>query len=148
LEIALTADMIVAGKNASFALPETSLAIIPGAGGTQRLPRLIGLARAKELIFTARKINADTAYEYGIVQHLVEAGNAENKSIEVALSIAKNGPLAVRASKKSIMEGSDVDLVTGMQIEKSCYGSIIPTNDRLEGLKAFKEKRKPVYSGN
>ncbi len=147
LEIALTADIIVSGENAKFGLPETSLAIIPGAGGTQRLPRLIGQARAKELIFTAKKINAQTAYEYGIVQHLVEAGKAEDKAIEIGTSISNNGPLAIRAAKRSITEGSNVDLKTGLEIEKACYGSIIPTKDRLEGLSAFREKRKPIYNG-
>lgn len=148
LEIALTSDIIVAGKNATFGLPETTLAIIPGAGGTQRLPRLIGTARAKELIFTGKKLNAETAYEYGIVQHVVNVGEAEKKAIEIGQSIAMSGPLAVRAAKISINEGANVDISTGMEIEKTCYGSIIPTKDRLEGLAAFKEKRKPVYSGN
>lgn len=140
--------MIVAGKNAKFGLPETSLAIIPGAGGTQRLPRLIGSAKAKELIFTARKIDAQSAYEYGIVQHVVEAGEAEQKAMDIAEEIARNGPLAVRAAKQSIDEGLNADIRGGMEIEKACYGTIIPTKDRLEGLSAFKEKRKPVYTGN
>jgi methylglutaconyl-CoA hydratase len=147
MEIALTADMIVAGKNAKFGLPETSLAIIPGAGGTQRLPRLIGSARAKELIFTARKIDAQTAYQYGIVQHVVEAGDAEKKAMEIAKEIANNGPLAVRAAKQSINKGTNLDITSAMEVEKTCYGTIIPTDDRLEGLAAFKEKRKPVYKG-
>lgn len=146
-EIALTADVIVAGKNAKFGLPETSLAIIPGAGGTQRLPRLIGSARAKDLIFTGRKIDAQTAHEYGIVQHLVEAGEAESKGIELGKSIAMNGPLAIRAAKRAVNEGINTDITAGMDIEKACYGSIIPTRDRLEGLSAFKEKRKPIYKG-
>lgn len=140
--------MIISGENATFGLPETSLAIIPGAGGTQRLPRLIGAARAKELIFTARKIDAQTAYEYGIVQHIVEKGRAEKKGMEIAYEIVKNGPLALRAAKRSINEGLNVNIREGMEIEKSCYRTILPTNDRLEGLSAFKEKRKPVYRGN
>ena len=119
----------------------------PGAGGTQRLPRLIGTARAKELIFTGKKLDAQTAYEYGIVQHVVNPGEAEKKAIEIAQSIAMSGPLAVRAAKRSINEGTNVDIREGMEIEKACYGSIIPTKDRLEGLSAFKEKRKPVYRG-
>jgi len=148
LEIALTADLIISGENATFGLPETSLAIIPGAGGTQRLPRLIGAARAKELIFTARKIGAQTAYEYGIVQHVVGKGEAEKKGIEIANEIVKNGPLALKAAKRSINEGLDVDIRKGMEIEKVCYATILPSNDRLEGLSAFKEKRRPNYRGN
>lgn len=87
LELALAADLRVAGMNAKFGLPETSLAIIPGAGGTQRLPRLIGVARAKELIFTARRLDASTALEYGLVQHVVESGEAESKAIEYVASL-------------------------------------------------------------
>ncbi len=149
LEIALTADIIIAGENARFGLPETSLAIIPGAGGTQRLPRLIGTSRAKELIYTARKLDAQTSYEYGIVQHITPTGEAYDKAMSIAEEIANNGPLAVRAAKKSIAEGLECNtLMEAMEVEKECYGSIIPTKDRLEGLAAFKEKRKPEYKGH
>ena len=141
--------MIVAGRNAKFGLPETSLAIIPGAGGTQRLPRLIGTAHAKELIYTARKIDAGTALEYGIVQHVTDEGRADEKAILIADEIAKNGPLAVRAAKASIVQGLEIGSISkAMEIERECYARIIPTQDRLEGLAAFKEKRKPKYKGN
>lgn len=147
LEIALTADIIIAGRNALFGLPETSLAIIPGAGGTQRLPRLIGTAQAKELIFTGKKIDSATALEYGLVQYEVDAGGTESKAIEIATQIVSNGPLAIRAAKEAINQGMNTNIENGLEIEKNCYASIIPTNDRLEGLQAFKEKRRPTYKG-
>lgn len=111
------------------------------------MPRLVGTARAKELIFTARKINSHVAHEYGIVQHVVDAGKAEEKGLSIAREICRNGPLAVRAAKKSIVSGTDVPLKEGMDIERTCYQSIIPTSDRLEGLASFREKRNPTYKG-
>ncbi|GMH95003.1 hypothetical protein TrST_g1540 [Triparma strigata] len=147
IEIALACDMRVAGKNAIFGLPETSLAIIPGAGGTQRLPRLIGAARAKELMFTARRINADEAEKYGVVNHTVEAGAAFDKAFEIATEIARNGPIGVRAAKTAVDVGLQTDLTSGMEVERACYAQTIPTADRMEGLNAFREKRKPIYKG-
>ena len=149
LEIALTADLIVAGSNAKFGAPETSLAIIPGAGGTQRLPRLIGTARAKELIYTARKIDAKTAYEYGIAQYVVDAGCAEEQALCIAKEIAQNGPIALRAAKTSINCGIQCPILEdAMEIEKQNYQIVLETKDRLEGLAAFREKRKPKYTGH
>eukprot|EP00591_Stephanopyxis_turris_P006482 CAMPEP_0195506730 /NCGR_PEP_ID=MMETSP0794_2-20130614/301_1 /TAXON_ID=515487 /ORGANISM="Stephanopyxis turris, Strain CCMP 815" /LENGTH=297 /DNA_ID=CAMNT_0040633145 /DNA_START=205 /DNA_END=1099 /DNA_ORIENTATION=- len=148
LEMALAADIRVAGSLARFGLPETSLAIIPGAGGTQRLPRLIGTARAKELIFTGRRIDADTALQYGLIQHKVKAGISLPIALSIAQEIAKNGPLAIRAAKQAIDVGMEAsDLSEGMSIERECYSTIIPTNDRLEGLNAFREGRTAVYTG-
>mmetsp|Transcript_14007 Transcript_14007/g.19158 ORF Transcript_14007/g.19158 Transcript_14007/m.19158 type:complete len:391 (-) Transcript_14007:148-1320(-) len=148
LEIALTADIVVAGKNAKFGLPETGLAIIPGAGGTQRLPRKVGAARAKDLIYTGRRIDADTAYEYGLVQHVVDAGSAEEKALDLAQQIAQKGPLAIRAAKTAINQGFDApNIKAAMEVERQCYQKVIPTSDRLEGLAAFREGRKPVYKG-
>lgn len=148
LELALATDMRIASTNATFGLVETSLSIIPGAGGTVRLPRLIGAARAKELIFTARKFNAEAAAELGIIHHLVEPGNAMLKAFSIAEEIAKNGPLAVRAAKKAIDRGLEATTIgSALKIEKECYASILPTSDRLEGLAAFNERRKPVFQG-
>jgi len=148
LELALAADIRIAGQNAVMGLPETSLAIIPGAGGTQRLPRLIGAARAKELIFTGRRIDATTAAEYGLVQHVVDAGKAEDKALEIAKQIAKNGPLAIRAAKSAIDEGLEADnMANALFVERHHYQRIVPTSDRLEGLAAFREGRTPVYKG-
>mmetsp|Transcript_20440 Transcript_20440/g.40876 ORF Transcript_20440/g.40876 Transcript_20440/m.40876 type:complete len:297 (+) Transcript_20440:166-1056(+) len=147
LEIALSCDMRVAGADALFGLPETSLAIIPGAGGTQRLPRLIGSARAKELMFTARRIGASDAAQYGIVNHAVEAGGAFDKALKIATEISKNGPIGVRCAKTAVDVGMQTDLTSGMEVERACYAQTIPTKDRMEGLEAFREKRKPVYRG-
>ena len=148
LEIALAADLRIASSTAIFGLPETSLAIIPGAGGTQRLSRLIGLARAKELIWTGRRIPAEEAYKYGLVQFVVEPGQATDHAMELAWKIAGNGPIAIRASKEAIDRGMTVlDMKEALEIERRCYAKTLPTQDRLEGLAAFKEGRTPVYKG-
>ena len=163
LEMALAADLRVSGKNASFGLTETSLAIIPGAGGTQRLPRLIGVSRAKDMIFRARRITASTAYDYGLIDYLVNDNDSCSKEEAIALArdISKNGPLAIRAAKCAIDEGIDKSMghfrserkndtsvgINAMEIERKWYSSIIPTEDRLEGLAAFREKRNPTYKG-
>lgn len=147
LELALACDFRIGGGSAVLGLPETSLAIIPGAGGTQRLPRLIGSAKAKELIFTARRLSADQAKDYGVVEYSVDAGSAYSKALELAKEITPNGPVALRMAKEAVSRGMQTDVATGMEIEKNCYAQIIPTKDRLEGIQAFKEKRKPSYTG-
>ena len=146
-ELSLACDFRLAAETASLGLTETSLAIIPGAGGTQRLPRLIGIGRAKELIYTARRISALEAKEYGLVEYVVSADMLEEKTIEIAKRIASNGPIAVRLAKKAISNGIQTDLHTGLQMEKQAYEGVIHTEDRLEGLRAFQEKRKPIYKG-
>ncbi|MBO1627562.1 enoyl-CoA hydratase [Bacillus cereus] len=146
-ELSLACDFRIAAETASLGLTETSLAIIPGAGGTQRLPRLIGIGRAKELIYTARRISANEAKEYGMVEFVVPTNLLEEKAIEIAERIASNGPIAVRLAKEAISNGLQVDLHTGLQMEKLAYEGVIHTKDRLEGLQAFKEKRKPMYKG-
>ncbi|WP_019153083.1 enoyl-CoA hydratase-related protein [Robertmurraya massiliosenegalensis] len=147
LELALACDFRYAVKSAQLGLTEVSWAIIPGAGGTQRLSRLIGVARAKELILTARKIDANTAYELGIVTRVVEREQLISSSIELAEEILKNGPLAVAQAKYAINYGSNVDLKTGLAIESKAYEVIIPTEDRLEALRAFNEGRSPQFKG-
>ncbi|XP_073974540.1 methylglutaconyl-CoA hydratase, mitochondrial [Rhodnius prolixus] len=151
LEMALATDIRVASENAKIGLVETSLAIIPGAGGTQRLPRIIGVARAKELIFTARILSGREAEEFGIVNYCVPT-NEENdgafiKSLQIARLIQKNGPVGVRMSKLAINKGCDTNLNGGCLVEELCYSQVIPTRDRIEGLKAFQEKRQPIYKG-
>lgn len=146
-ELALAADLRIASENARLGLTETSLAIIPGAGGTQRLPRLVGVAKAKELIFTARRINAAEAVQIGLVNEVVAPDKLLARAREVAEEIAGNGPIAVRQAKWAVERGMDVDLATGLRVEEEAYERVIPTNDRLEGLQAFAEKRKPVYRG-
>lgn len=147
LELALACDLRVVGDSASLGLPETSLAIIPGAGGTQRLPRLIGRARAKELIFTARKFGAAEALHYGIADRIAQSGKTLESALELAREILPNGPIALRAAKEAIDRGLDLDRDGGLGIEEACYAKVIPTEDRLEGLAAFKEKRRPIYRG-
>ena len=147
LELALACDLRLVGGSASLGLPETSLAIIPGAGGTQRLPRLIGRARAKELIFTARRFGAAEALRYGIADRITDAGQTLGSALELAREILPNGPIALRAAKEAIDRGLDLDRDGGLGIEEACYAKVIPTDDRLEGLAAFKEKRMPVYRG-
>ncbi|PIC64063.1 enoyl-CoA hydratase [Sporosarcina sp. P13] len=146
-ELALACDIRIAAETATFGLTETSLGIIPGAGGTQRLPRLIGKGRAKELIFTARRVKAAEASEIGLVEYIVAPDQLMDKALAVAGQIAANGPLAVAQAKFAIDHGYDVKLHTGLAIEQTAYEVTIPSKDRLEGLQAFKEKRKPVYTG-
>jgi len=146
-ELALACDLRVASREAHLGLTETGLAIIPGAGGTQRLPRLIGMALAKELIFTARRISAQRAWELGLVNHVVDGENLLTFAQQLAEEIAQNGPIALRQAKLAMDKGMGVDLATGIAIERMAYEVVIPTKDRLEGLQAFAEKRKPNYQG-
>jgi len=146
-ELMLACDFRIAVKEAMMGLTELSWAIIPGAGGTQRLPRLIGEARAKELIFTARKINAEKAYEYGILTKVVDKEELMGSCEELAEEMLTNGPIALQQAKYAIQYGMSVDLQTGLAIETKAYEMTIPTKDRLEALAAFSEKRKPVFKG-
>ncbi|XP_065857258.1 probable enoyl-CoA hydratase 2, mitochondrial isoform X1 [Euphorbia lathyris] len=147
LEMALSCDLRICGEGAVLGLPETGLAIIPGAGGTQRLPRLVGKSMAKELIFTGRKIGGIEALSMGLVNYSVPAGEARLKALEVAREINQKGPIAIRMAKRAINEGIQMDLASGLELEEECYEQILNTKDRLEGLAAFAEKRKPVYTG-
>ncbi len=147
VELMLACDLRVAAPHAEFGLTETTLAIIPGAGGTQRLPRLIGKARAKDLILTGRRIDAGEAERIGLIDRVAEAGQLEELARAMAQQISDNGPIAVRAAKEAIEQGSDRPLEEGLEIEASCYERVIPTRDRLEALAAFAEKRKAVYRG-
>lgn len=151
LELALCCDMRVASFNAKLGLVEARLAIIPGAGGTQRLSRLIGPAKAKELIFTARMIDGQQAEELGVVNEAVyqnDAGDAAYlAALEMAEAIVPNGPIALRMAKLAVDKGAEVDLTSGLAFERAYYAQVIPTKDRMEGLKAFREKRTPVYKG-
>jgi len=147
LELALACDLRVAGGEAQLGLPETSLAIIPGAGGTQRLPRLVGPARAKDLVFTGRRIGAAEALGMGLVDRLAEAGQGLATALDLARQISPNGPVALRVAKEAIDHGLDLDLERGLELERACYRRVLPTEDRLEGLAAFRERRSPDYRG-
>ncbi len=146
-ELALVCDIRIVADTAKMGLTETSLAIIPGAGGTQRLPRIIGKAKAKELIFTAKRIEADEALAIGLANKVVAPENLLEEAKAMATQISKNGPVALRMAKRAVDKGMEMDLVSGLALESSCYEIIIPTEDRVEGLVAFREKRKPVYKG-
>src|SRR5438874_5105145 len=146
-ELAILSDFIVASETAVFGVPETTLGIFPGIGGTQLLPRIIGAPLAKELIFTGRRLKADEAKAVGLINHLVPAGQARAKAAEVAATIAKNGPIAVRQAKKAIAYGSETDLETAMILAIEAYNATVVTEDRLEGVRAFNEKRKPEFKG-
>ncbi|XP_008352245.2 probable enoyl-CoA hydratase 2, mitochondrial isoform X2 [Malus domestica] len=147
LEMALSCDLRIC-EDAVMGLPETGLAIIPGAGGTQRLPRLVGKAISKELIFTGRKIGGREAVSIGLVNYCVPAGEAHLKALEVARNINEKGPIAIRMAKKAIDEGLEVDKTSALALEEHCYEKTLNTNDRLEALSAFAEKRKPKYTGD
>jgi len=146
-ELALACDIRIASTTATMGLPETTLAIIPGGGGTQRLPRIAGEGRAKELIFTGRRISAGDAMQYGIVHEVAAPDELRMRALAVARQIAANGPVAVRAAKEAIVRGLRMPLEQGLELELEMYGRTVHTKDRLEGLEAFREKRAPVYRG-
>ncbi|KAM9083542.1 methylglutaconyl-CoA hydratase, mitochondrial isoform 2-T2 [Megaptera novaeangliae] len=151
LELALACDIRVAASSAKMGLVETKLAIIPGGGGTQRLPRAIGMSLAKELIFSARVLDGQAAKAVGLISHVLEQNQegdaAYRKALDLAREFLPQGPVAMRVAKLAINQGMEVDLITGLAIEEACYAQTIPTKDRLEGLLAFKEKRTPRYKG-
>lgn len=146
-ELALACDIRIASVNASMGLTETRLAIIPGAGGTQRLPRLINPGKAKELIFTGRRVNAQEALQIGLVNRICEPESLLEDCLNMAAMICEAGPIAIEQAKYAINYGLETDLHTGLGIESNAYWITIPTEDRLEGLAAFKEKRKPIFKG-
>ncbi len=147
LELALVGDMIVAGADAKFGMPEVRLGLMPGGGGTQTLPRLIGKALAKELIWTGRRISASEAKEYRLVNHVTESGKAVEKAQELARSICANAPLSVMLTKSAIDRGMDMALTDGMAAEGDASFLLYFSDDRHEGLSAFREKRPPAFSG-
>ncbi|GMH28922.1 hypothetical protein Nepgr_030765 [Nepenthes gracilis] len=148
LEMALSCDIRICAEDSTMGLPETGLAIIPGAGGTQRLPRLVGKSIAKELIFTGRRVGGRDAVSLGIVSYCSPPGEAQFKAIEIAREINEKGPLAVRMAKRAINEGFEIDMASALALEEECYDKLLNTKDRLEGLAAFAEKRKPRYNGD
>ncbi len=147
LEIALGCDFIYAVRGARFALTEVTLGIMPGAGGTQMLPRAVGERRAKEIILTGRPFTAEEALEWGMVNRLCEPGKVVEEALAAAKTIAANAPISVRQAKHSIHHGLPMSLRDGMLFEIEAYNRTVPTEDRREGIKAFNEKRKPVFKG-
>ncbi|MBB4823613.1 enoyl-CoA hydratase/carnithine racemase [Sporosarcina luteola] len=147
MELALACDFRIAADTSVMGLTETSLAIIPGAGGTQRLPRLIGEAKAMELILTAKRLKAEEALQYGIVTNIVPAEQLNEETRAFADLMLANGPIALQQAKFAIKQGMNTDLQTGLAIERKAYEMTLPTEDRIEALNAFAEKRKPEFNG-
>ena len=147
MELALACDFRIAADSAVMGLTETSLGIIPGAGGTQRLPRLIGETKALELILTARRLTAAEAFDYGLLTNVAAFENLSEVTGDFADSILANGPIALQQAKFAIKQGMNADVHTGLAIERKAYEMTIPTEDRVEALTAFAEKRKPQFKG-
>jgi enoyl-CoA hydratase/carnithine racemase len=146
-ELALACDFIYAASNARFALTETTLGIMPGCGGTQNLPRSVGERRAKELILTGRAFSAAEAFEWGMVNRVCDAAELVPAALETAKAICANASVSVRQAKKAIHYGLNADLRTGLAFEIESYNRTVVTEDRLEGVRAFGEKRKPQFKG-
>jgi len=147
-ELALSCDMIVADEKAKFGQPEVSLGITPGFSGTQRLPRRIGTAKAKEMIFTGRMIDAYEADRIGLINKIAESGKLMDEAKTLAESCIKNAPTALRYAKACIDRGMQTDIDTGIAIENELFAMCFATEDQKEGMKAFLEKRKPVFNDN
>jgi len=146
-ELALCCDFLYASETARFALTEVTLGIMPGAGGTQNLPRAIGERRAKEIILTGRPFSAQDAYDWGMVNRLCAPGKLMDEVLETARRIADNAPISVRQAKHAIHYGLQMDVASGMMLEIEAYNRMVPTEDRREGIASFNEKRKPVFKG-
>lgn len=147
-ELALCCDLRIAAEDARLGQPEITLGIIPGAGGTQRLPRLIGVARAKDLILTGRHVDAQEALDMGMVNAVVPSGEAYDSALRLARKLAAGPALALRAAKEAIDHGLDTDLATGLDIERVRFAGLFATEDQRIGMQAFMEKRTPEFTGN
>ena len=143
----MSCDIIVAGESATLGLPEVSVGVIPGGGGTQLLQRRIGWGKAARAIFSAQKFTAAQAAELGFVEELVPAGQARDRALEIAEQIAKNSPIGLRNAKKAMRLGADADLHAGLEIEDACWRATAFSPDRAEGVRAFAEKRAPRWPG-
>lgn len=146
-EIALSCDIIVAGEEATLGLPEVSVGVIPGGGGTQLLTRRVGSSTAALLIFTAERLSAQRAHDLRVVDEVVVAGQARARTLELATVIAGHSPVGVRNAKKAMRLGADVDLAAGLEIEDGCWRATAFSGDRREGVAAFNEKRRPDWPG-
>lgn len=147
-ELAMACDIRIASSKAKFGQPEVGLGITPGFSGTQRLPRLVGLGKAKELIYTAAIIQADEACRIGLVNRVVEPGALMDEALALAAAIASKARLAVRYAKEAINRGIETDIETGIDMETSLFGLCFATHDQKEGMAAFLQKRKPDFTGS
>ncbi|MFI2644504.1 enoyl-CoA hydratase/isomerase family protein [Streptomyces sp. NPDC018610] len=146
-ELALSCDVIVADRTAVVGLPEVSVGVIPGGGGTQLLPRRVGAARAAELIFTARRLEAAEAHGLGLVDRLVDEGRDRAEALELGGRMAANSPVGLRAAKRALRLGQGLDLRAGLEVEDAAWRSVAFSADRAEGVAAFNEKRSPAWPG-
>ncbi|MGV9879525.1 enoyl-CoA hydratase/isomerase family protein [Streptomyces sp. NPDC003006] len=146
-ELALSCDVIVADPTAVVGLPEVSVGVIPGGGGTQLLPRRVGAARAAELIFSARRVDAAEARELGLVDLLVGEGEARTEALALGARMAANSPVGLRAAKRALRLGHGLDLRAGLEVEDAAWRTVAFSGDRAEGVAAFNEKRKPEWPG-
>ena len=148
LEMVLASDFAYGVANARFALTEVTIGIMPGAGGTQTLPRIVGERRAKEIILTGRPFTAEQACDWGILNRVIETREELWEAVmETARTIARNAPLSVRQAKRSMHYGLQMDIRTALRFEVECYNQLVGTEDRREGIASFNEKRKPVFKG-
>ncbi len=147
MEMSLCADFIYASETARFALTEVTLGIMPGAGGTQNLPRAVGARRAKEILLTGKPFTVQQAFEWGMVNRICKPETLMAEALETAAVIAGNAPISTRQIKQSVNMGAGMDLRSAMMFEIEAYNRMVPTDDRREGILAFNEKRKPVYKG-
>lgn len=144
-ELALCCDLIIASTTATFGLPEVGLGLIPGEGGTQLLPRRIGLNKAADLLLTGRRVGAEEGLSLGFVDRLVPEGRARSDALALAEEIATKSPISLRAAKRALNQGFDVDLVTGLEIENSAWEEAAFSIDRREGIEAFNQRRAPQW---
>ncbi len=147
LELALACDIRIAAADSRLGLTEVDLAIIPGGGGTQRLPRVVGRGKALEMILTAARIDAAEALRIGLVERMVPAGEALKAAQELAATLAAKAPVALRYAKEAVVKGLELPLADGVRLENDLATLLRTTEDRLEGAKAFLEKRKPRWQG-
>ena len=147
MELAMACDLILAGARSRFGQPEVNLGVIPGFGGTQRLGRLVGAQRARELIFTGRMIKADEAERLGLLLEVTEPGEALNRALEIVATIAQKGPQAIRWAKQAIALSEELDLPIGLQEEAELFALCFETEDQKEGMGAFLQKRTADFKG-
>jgi enoyl-CoA hydratase/carnithine racemase len=147
MEMALCCDFIYASDTARFALTEVTLGIMPGAGGTQNLPRAVGSRRAKEILLTGKPFSVQQAFEWGMINRICKSDSLLADALATAAVIAGNAPISTRQIKQSVNMGLGMDLRSAMMFEIEAYNRMVPTEDRREGIRAFNEKRKPVYQG-
>ncbi len=146
-ELVLACDLVFASENARFGQPEIDLGVIPGFGGTQRLPKAIGMRRAKELIYLGKAIDAQRAYEIGLVTSVFSADQLLSEVEAIAQKLVKKPAFALSQAKKAIQEGISLDIHTGLSLEKEAFSMTFASEDRREGMQAFIEKRKPSFLG-